>query len=83
MYATCDGTHAVTFVCMCQIVSCSELFTDQYVVYYTCEMSLVLGSLYNKLFRWGMCKVVNGLANFSTCIHMDKYILGVLAPLDN
>jgi len=35
----CDGTHTVTFVCMCRdlSISSSELFMDQYVVYHTCE----------------------------------------------
>jgi len=35
------------------------------------KMSLVLGSLYNKLFRWGMCKVMARLATLST---RDVYI---------
>jgi len=39
MHATYDGTHTVTFVCMCLelSISSSELLTEQYVVYYTCE----------------------------------------------
>ena len=39
MYATCDGTHAVTFVCMGLDLNISspELFTDQYVIYNACE----------------------------------------------
>jgi len=35
------------------------------------KMSLVLGSFYNKFFRYGMCKVVNGLSTFSCCTHID------------